>query len=108
MKLSYHSSSPPPINTEFPENTYNKYGTRSNWTIYDTYFRDIGGTDLCKMIEERDRIIKQRDDQIASLRNAIGNLKDMLRERNSELHELERAKGASNTMLKAVLHNAVR
>ena len=108
MKLSYHSSSPPPINTEFPENTYNKYGTRSNWTIYDTYFRDIGGTDLCKMIEERDRIIKQRDDQINSLRNAIGNLKDMLRERNTELHELERAKGASNKMWKAVIHNAGR
>ena len=68
----------------------------------------MGGTDLCKMLEQRDRIIKQRDDQLASLRNAMGNLKDMLRERNSELHELERAKGASNTMLKAVLHNAVR
>lgn len=58
--------------------------------------------------EELIKLLKYRDEHIDSLRNAIGNLKDMLRERNAELHELERAKGASNTMLKAVLHNAVR
>tara|TARA_R100000995_G_C3466520_1_gene115990 strand:- start:294 stop:497 length:204 start_codon:yes stop_codon:yes gene_type:complete len=58
--------------------------------------------------QELIELLDKRDDQINSLRNAIGNFKDMLRERNSELHELERAKGASNTMLKAVLHNAVR
>jgi prefoldin subunit 5 len=58
--------------------------------------------------EELIKLLKYRDEHIDSLRNAIGNLKDMLRERNTELHELERAKGVSNTMLKAVLHNAVR
>ena len=58
--------------------------------------------------EELIKLLKYRDEHIDSLRNAIGNLKDMLRERNASLHELERAKGASNTMLKAVLHNAVR
>ena len=58
--------------------------------------------------QELIELLDKRDDQINSLRNAIGNLKDMLRERNTELHELERAKGASNTMLKAVLHNAGR
>lgn len=58
--------------------------------------------------EELIKLLKYRDEHIDSLRNAIGNFKDMLRERNTELHELERAKGASNTMLKAVLHNAVR
>ena len=58
--------------------------------------------------QELIELLDKRDDQINSLRNAIGNFKEMLRERNSELHELERAKGASNTMLKAVLHNAVR
>ena len=57
--------------------------------------------------EELIKLLKYRDEHIDSLRNAIGNLKDMLRERNTELHELERATGASNTMLKAVLHNAV-